>query len=704
MKKILLFAAAATMLAACSKDTTEDVAVLPDGVLRVSIAEDDDSRVQLDNGKTVWTQGDKVSVFNKTFGNECYKFNGKTGDRSGTLSKYSGSAGSKTSKVVAMYPYDKNCAISGTMISTTLPATQTYRTNSFGEGGNIMVAVSDDDNLQFKHVFGWIKLSLIDDLERNVEYITFCGNNGEKLAGSVIIDSDTQKTYISGNNTSLILDCGEGVLLSADVTTNFYIAVVPQTFTAGVSIKVRMTDGTSLKKDYKESFTITRNHIQPIKSIDFQSANDMIIYKTSDNSKIITKTDGFGANFISNTYDYKKRQGVIEFDGDITIIPNGAFRDCEKLTSITIPNSVEEIKNSAFYGCSNLTSIIVPNGVTTIGSHAFSNCSSLTSIVIPDSVNSIEDYAFSGCSRITDFTIPDGVSSIGDWAFQSCSSLTSITFLGYIEHIGGWVFRNCNNLTGVYITDIAKWCAIKFEGESNPLTLAHNLYINGTLVTDLIIPDGVTAIGDCAFSGCNNITSVTIPDSVKTIGDSAFSGCNNLIFFCGKYSSPDLRCLIVNGRLINIARFGLTEYTIPDGVTTIGNSAFSGCSKITSITIPDSVTEIGNAAFSSCSSLTNITIPDNVTSIGNSAFYGCNNMINVTIARNATTIGWRAFYNCSNLNKIYCRSIIPPNLKLETFRYISANARIYVPRNSVDTYKTAANWSDYASKIVGYDF
>ena len=126
MKKLLLFAAAATMFAACSKDTTEDINVLPDGILRVSFSEDD-SRVQLDeNSRTVWNEDDLISVFNKTDGNECWRFDGKTGDRVGTISRVSGSAGgSAIGKIFAVYPYAESNTVSadGT-ITTEIPATK----------------------------------------------------------------------------------------------------------------------------------------------------------------------------------------------------------------------------------------------------------------------------------------------------------------------------------------------------------------------------------------------------------------------------------------------------------------------------------------------------------------------------------------------------------------------------------------------------
>ena len=172
------------------------------------------------------------------------------------------------------------------------------------------------------------------------------------------------------------------------------------------------------------------------------------------------------------------------------------------------------------------------------------------------------------------------------------SNIVSVNIPDSVTTIEGCAFAGCAKLTGVYITDIAVWCNIKFSGySSNPLSYSTNLYLNGELVTNLVVSDGVTSIGNYAFSGCSSLTSITIPDSVTSIGDSAFYVCS-----------------------------GLTSITIPDSVTSIGDSAFYVCRGLTSVTIPDSVTSIGNYVFYGCNSLTSVTIPDSVTSIGNCAF------------------------------------------------------------------------------------
>ena len=151
-------------------------------------------------------------------------------------------------------------------------------------------------------------------------------------------------------------------------------------------------------------------------------------------------------------------------------------------------------------------------------------------------------------------------------------------------------------------------------------------------------------------------------------------------------------------------RTSLASITIPDSVTSIGYNAFSGCSSLTSITIPDSVTSIGDHAFSSCSSLTSVTIGSGVTSIGEWAFYGCSSLTSVTIPDSVTSIGVYAFSDCSSLTSVYCEPTTPPSGGSGMFLTNASGRKIYVPTESVDAYKAAMYWHDYADYIEGYDF
>ena len=330
--------------------------------------------------------------------------------------------------------------------------------------------------------------------------------------------------------------------------------------------------------------------------------------------------------------------------------------------------------------------------VTTIGDYAFWHCDSLTSVTIPNSVTIIGEGAFACCYELTSATIGDSVTVIGMGAFAECDSLTNVNIPNSVTKIGESAFHECHSLTNV------------------------------------TIPDGVTVIEMGAFFWCTNITSVTIGNSVTTIEMGAFSGCHNLQEFNGKFASEDGRCLIIDGVLNSFAiGCSATEYTIPDGVTsiggwafyecsnltsvtigdsvtTIGECAFAGCDSLTSITIPDSVTTIGDHVFQGCSSLTSVTIPDSVTTIGERAFEYCSSLTSVTIPDGITTIGDSAFEYCSSLTSVYCKAVTPPAGGSYMFYNNASGRKIYVPMESVGAYKAASYWSDYADAIVGYEF
>ena len=332
---------------------------------------------------------------------------------------------------------------------------------------------------------------------------------------------------------------------------------------------------------------------------------------------------------------------------------------CMLLTLLPVNALAAETVSSGSCG-SNLTWELDSDGTLTIsgtGEMDFYNTpwelnrSEIKKVILKNGVTSIGDYAFRDCSNMTSVTIPKGVKSIGSRAFYNCSSLTSVTIPDSVTSIGSYAFGACNNIKEVHITDIAAWCKMHFWDEfppdpSNPFAYAYNLYLNGTLVTDLVIPNSVTSIRGYAFYGCSSLTSVTIPNSVTSIGDRTFEGCSSLTSVTIPNSVTDIW-----ERAFSCCS-SLTSITIPNSVTGIADDAFEGCSSLTSVTIPNSVTSIGVSAFSGCSSLTNITIPNSVTDIGGDAFEGCSSLTNITIPNSVTSMGYCAFEGCSSLTSI----------------------------------------------------
>lgn len=259
--------------------------------------------------------------------------------------------------------------------------------------------------------------------------------------------------------------------------------------------------------------------------------------------------------------------------------------------------------------------------VTSIGKWAFQYCLGLTAVTIPNSVTFISEYAFSWCENLSSVYIPNSVTAIGDAAFIGCSKLTSITIPNSVTTVGKEIFDSTGLSSPLYNATVFFYMPPSYEGAYT-------------------IPDGITTIAGSAFSYCTGLTSITIPDCLASVGAGAFDGTG--------LTSP-----VYNAHVfVFMPRTYEGAYTIPDGITSIGGSAFSRCTGLTSITIPDDVTDIGGSAFWLCTGLTSITIPDGVTSIGSWAFSRCTGLSSLTIPSNVSTINESTFAGCTALSSI----------------------------------------------------
>jgi hypothetical protein len=278
-------------------------------------------------------------------------------------------------------------------------------------------------------------------------------------------------------------------------------------------------------------------------------------------------------------------------------------------------------------------------------------------VSIPNSVTAIGFKAFEGCSGLTNVTIGNSVTTIGNKAFFGCSGLTDLI----------WNARNCST-NGDMMTSNIERVTIGNEVEVLPL-----YFVNGSRITSVTIPNSVTSISNSAFCGCRGLTSITIPNSVTSIGNSAFDSCS-----------------------------GLMTVFIPNSVTSIGSRAFYGCSGLTSVNIGNAVTSIGNYAFDGCSGLTSVSIPNSVTSIGNCAFSDCSVLKNVKLPDSIVDIGWSAFLGSPNISKVMLLNPTPPSCSNKTTfdNSVYNDANLYVPEESVASYKASENWGQF-NHIIG---
>jgi hypothetical protein len=358
----------------------------------------------------------------------------------------------------------------------------------------------------------------------------------------------------------------------------------------------------------------------------------------------------------SRAFEYCTGLTSVIIGSNITTIGTLAFQ-VSGITSVVIGESVTTIDYATFNSCTSLTSVTISSSVTTIGNDAFNNCTSLVSVSLPDSITTIGSSVFRDCTSLSSFTIPPLVTTINENVFRNSgltsiiipSTVTSMLALYDGRHGGGstGAFAFCSNLTNIVLkTYVSNFAAVFFR--TNPPGLVITFDYAGVIptairaylttpdeLTTIVIGSQITSIASSAFGG-SNLNNVIIPSNVSTIGNSAFGGCPNLSNLIVRNYFSNFNSVFSGSNPANmkitfdyagivpasacIAKTNLTTVIFSNLITSIENSAFSGCTSLTNITIPASVLTIGNSSFINCTNLNSVTFLGNIPSIGTNNF------------------------------------------------------------------------------------
>ena len=677
--------------------------------------EEASSRTTLvDETKVWWMPGDEIKVF---AGTSSARFSSNISEISATCS-FTGTLG-PADKYLAFYPYQEQVSYDGSVLTANLPSVQTATDGNITNGYLYSAGISSADrSICFRNLLSGICFSVESE---GVSHVEFRGNAGEVIAGDIkatIADDSVKAEAASAEGETVIRLNAPDRYFTPGVS--YYLVCIPAVFEKGVTLQMFKDDGTAATFKTELSAELKRAVFGRITCADkgltykypgFPEGelplDNEIWYTTLDNKPVTEVLDQPGCTLVSNTYN---GVGVLRFSGPVTqlnpITQN--WGDLDRLTGILVPDGVEFIGDGVFWGASKIREFRVPANLQ--GARAFTSnvplalerlyghhvsederCividgvlyafapGGLTSYEVPSGVVRISSNAFSLTKELKTVVLPDGLTTLEQGSFSQ-SDLESITIPASVQSIDTYAFMNCRKLKELlgessFISQDRKFLSDPYGMYGNTL-----FFFAGKEDSSYEIPEGVVALENYSFSGCEKLRSLTFPKGISFIAGSSFEGCINLEAIYGPDATSDHKGLMTDGLLQTVVPALSGDYVVPAEVTALGDRIFLGKPKLRSVTMGDQVTSIGMYAFASCQELRS-----------------------VTLSANLVTMGYNPFQYSGNLESVYFRSILPPAVAaIED----TGNPRVsfYVPSQAYRLYASDGAWKPYWEVMKPYNY
>ena len=512
-------------------------------------------------------------------------------------------------------------------------------------------------------------------------------NPGETKTVSLNMDNATE---VTGLQTDMVLPEGLEILQDED---GFLIEMNPDRATRNHNWGCNITpdgvvhiisytqdvrpfyllSGAVMTITFKASTEFIGENVILLKKSELVNANGKSFFPADETCKVFSGQEiKPGDEFVAGDIKY-----VVNDDAESVVVTYTELDSHDNYKGLTAAN----IPATVVYNNKNFR-------VSGIGEKAFKNCDDLASVVLPEGIDSIGRAAFHTCPNLSELNVPASVTWVNIEALRACNNMTKITVAG-----GNTVYNSANGCNAIVETatkTLVAGCKTTVV-PSDTKMIGDYAFAEHDGIETMILPATVDTIGKQAFDSCKGLKSITIPDGTKAIKDMAFRRCYSLESF----TIPAAATVIGQGILRECT--ALKSAKVLSESTAIEDWTFWGCSALTDVNIPAWVKEIKYGAFYQCTALTEVEIPSGVETLGDYAFYGCSSLTKATIPASITTYGKTTFRECNALTDVYAAYETPVAIPATSFSWTTYNnALLHVPAGCTATYKATETWKNFA--------